>query len=441
MKMTSREVGFLQIIADDVDAYLKMSASVKPESSSIVRTMNMVLPKLFLGYHFTTNWEYSKEPYIACIRPDIGELSKKSKELVTILNDPKKGTSQYLDKWAEIKTWEISLDPRIVTKGHPCCVDNGRQFVGILCHEIGHVMNHDPMELITTYREQMRTASKVEKMMYSDNTMVRKLILPMFIRTESFRVILKDEYNYRIMYDRAGRIEMAADAYIPPEFAPDLVDYIERHILTRPDTAGLVQDVARYKNDQQVSVEFSRSVLDLMEKRRDVLKKQIHAQHQAPDADDYTKRLMNFLGSALGKYDPATDTTNQIQESVEMRRFVRENTDINKAATALLESLKVTPRDLDILELDAKRIRSTEEQLFIIQSIYDYMEAVAKQQADQTKKLQKQGLDDAQIKKVLNADGRMDRLANLRKEVMNMEITDVPDSYGLYIRYPKGYEG
>ena len=69
------------------------------------------------------------------------------------------------------------------------------------------------------------------------------------------------------------------------------------------------------------------------------------------------------------------------------------------------------------------------------------MEAVAKQQADQTKKLQKQGLDDAQIKKVLNADGRMDRLTNLRKEVMNMEITDVPNSYGLYIRYPKGYEG
>lgn len=436
MKMTSREVGFLQIIADDVDVYLKMSASVKPENSSIVRTMNMVLPKLFLGYHFTTNWEYSKKPYIACIRPDIGELSKKSKELVTILNDPKKGTSQYLDKWAEIKTWEISLDPRIVTKGHPCCVDNGRQFVAIICHEIGHVMNRDPMELITTYREQLRTATKAEKMMYSDNTMVRKLILPMFIRTESFRVVVKNTFD-----NRTDRVEMAADAYIPPEFAPDLVAYIEGHVLTRPDTVGMVQDEARYKNDQQVSVTYSRSVIDLMEKRRDVLKKQIHAQHQAPDADDYTKKLMNFLGSALGKYDPATDTTNQIQESMEMRRFVRENADINKAATALLESLKVTPRDLDILELDAKRIRSTEEQLFIIQSIYDYMEAVAKQQADQTKKLQKQGLDDAQIKKVLNADGRMDRLTNLRKEVMNMEITDVPNSYGLYIRYPKGYEG
>ena len=436
MKMTSREVGFLQIIADDVDAYLKMSASVKPENSSIVRTMNMVLPKLFLGYHFTTNWEYSKKPYIACIRPDIGELSKKSKELVTILNDPKKGTSQYLDKWAEIKTWEISLDPRIVTKGHPCCVDNGRQFVAIICHEIGHVMNRDPMELITTYREQLRTATKAEKMMYSDNTMVRKLILPMFIRTESFRVVVKNTFD-----NRTDRVEMAADAYIPPEFAPDLVTYIEGHVLTRPDTVGMVQDEARYKNDQQVSVTYSRSVIDLMEKRRDVLKKQIHAQHQAPDADDYTKKLMSFLGSALGKYDPATDTTNQIQESMEMRRFVRENADINKAATALLESLKVTPRDLDILELDAKRIRSTEEQLFIIQSIYDYMEAVAKQQADQTKKLQKQGLDDAQIKKVLNADGRMDRLTNLRKDVMNMEITDVPNSYGLYIRYPKGYEG
>ena len=35
MKMTSREVGFLQIIADDVDAYLKMSSSVKPENSAI----------------------------------------------------------------------------------------------------------------------------------------------------------------------------------------------------------------------------------------------------------------------------------------------------------------------------------------------------------------------------------------------------------------------
>lgn len=436
MKMTSREVGFLQIIADDVDAYLKMHTNVKPENSSIVRTMNMVLPKLFLGYHFTSEWEYSKKPYIACIRPDITELSKKSKELVTILNDPKKGTAQYLDKWAEIKTWEISLDPRIVTKGHPCCVDNGRQFVAIICHEIGHVMNRDPMELITTYRENMRTASKVEKMMYSDNTMVRKLILPMFVRTESFRVVVKNTFD-----THSDRVEMAADAYIPPEFAPDLVAYIEGHVLTRPDTAGLVQDEARYKNDQQVSVEYSRSVIDLMEKRRDALKKQIHAQHQSPDADDYTKKLMNFLGTALGHYDPATDTTNQIQESMELRRYTRESKAITESATAILESMKVSTRDLDLLELDVKHITTTEEQLFAIQTIYDYMEAIAKQQSETTKKLQKQGLKDADIKRVLAEDGRMTRLNNLRKTVMNLDISSTPDSYGLYIRYPKGYEG
>ena len=114
MKMTSHEVGLLRIISDSVDEYLRNKSMVKPEKSSVTKTMEMVLPKLLPTYHFKVFWHYTKQPFIACIRPDIDELSKKSAELVNVLNDPKKGSQEYLEKWCEIKNWEITLDPRIL---------------------------------------------------------------------------------------------------------------------------------------------------------------------------------------------------------------------------------------------------------------------------------------------------------------------------------------
>lgn len=433
MKMTSHEIGLLRIIADSVDDYLKNKSMVKPENSSVGRTVELVLPKLLPTYHFKVFWHYTKQPFIACIRPDIEELNKKSAELVNILNDPKKGQQEYLEKWCEIKNWEVTLDPRLLTKNHPCCVENGDQFVAILCHEIGHVFNRDPIAFVINYRTAMISATKMERMMMSKSPIIRKLILPMFVHTEQFKLIVKNR--------DAAEIELAADAYVPAEFAPALVSYIENHVLIRPETNKLVLDKEAYDGEQQLAVNYSKSTVDLMKRRRDVLKKQINAQYHSPDNDNYLKRMLQFMGKAVGHYDPNTDQTSVLSEALDIKQFDREYDRVALESAAVLEAVKVTDRELTILEIEAENIETMDDKLWIIQTIYDYLEAISKQQADRYKKMGNGKPSKADIDQMMANDNRVDRLNKLRAKVMQTKTQEMEDHYGVFVRYPKGYEG
>lgn len=434
MKMTRQEIGYLRIIADEVDNYLKNRTATRPERSNIAKTMDSVLPRMMPMYKFKTDWYYSKTPFIACIRPDIDELTKKSEGLINVLNDPKADNQDYIQKWCEIHNWEIQLDPRILTKGDPSCVDNGNQFVAILCHEIGHVMNRDPYAFIKNYRDVMMKSDKLERMIFSKNPVIRKCILPMFVCTQAFSVIVVNKDN--------EQIEMAADAYVPPEFAPDLVAYIEGHLLPNPDTNRMVMAKTEYDGNQKTAVEYSRSTIDLMQKRRDVLKQYIGAQHNSPDADNYMKRLMVVIGKAVGHYDPNTDTTSILSELTDVEYFNRNMQAITEEYNAIMESTKVTDRELTILEIEASDIKTAEDKLYIIQTIYDYLEAVTKQQSDRYKKVNKgQKFTEAELKDIVASDNRVARLNALRTKVMAIKPEETEDHYGLFIKYPKGYEG
>lgn len=435
MEMSKQEIGYLRIIADDVKNYLKNPTAIKPEKSSIGKTIVMILPKVTPGMKFKVIWHYSNEPFIMAIRPDINELESKAKDLVDILQDPKRSSQDYLNKWCEIKTWEIWIDPRVLTKNHPCCVDDGNQFVGILCHELGHAMNADPIAMVRSYRDSMVTMTRVERMMMSDNPIIRTLILPMFVATMTFRIVIRGNRD-------TEKLEMAADAYVPSQFRGDLVTYIENHILTVPETvSSVVITDNEYSDQQKIAVQYSKSTIELMERRRDVLKRQINAQYHSPDSDGYIKAMMKKLGSMIGSYDPNLNKSALLSENAQARRYMSNLNHTMESANMILESINVTDRDLTILEIEASDIKTTEDKLYIIQTIYDYLEAISKQQSDKIKKLQKNGSSKAEIDQIIKRDTRVTKLTELRTRVMAMQVDEHPDHYGVFIRYPKGYEG
>src|SRR5699024_221474 len=154
----------------------------------------------------------------------------------------------------------------------------------------------------------------------------------------------------------AAEIELAADAYVPAEFAPALVSYIENHVLIRPETKKLVLDKEAYDGEQQLAVNYSKSTVDLMKRRRDVLKKQINAQYHSPDNENYLKRMLQVMGKAVGHYDPNTDQTSVLSEALDIKQFDREYDRVAMESAAVLEAVKVTDRELTILEIEAENI-------------------------------------------------------------------------------------
>lgn len=431
MNMSNQEIQFLMMIADVVDEYLKHPVMIDPRKSQIVPRMERILPRLVPTYKFNVSIEDSRDPYIMSIRPDIEELGMRANDLFNILNDPKRPTNEYLSKWAEIKTWELSVDPRILTKGTRLCVENGRQFSAILCHELGHVFNEDPIYLVVNYRKKMMRVSQYEKMMLSKSTVIRKLAMPMFVANEAFRVVMEKPTK--------DKMEIAADAYVPPELRGELLAYIERHLLTTPQHHHILLTKEENDANQNTAIEYARGTIDLMERRRDVLRRQIKTQYETDQNDTYTRKLMKLLGETIGQYDPSSENVNLVAESRKVGIFENESRMVQEAVS-VMETIRVDDRKVSILELDVDGIRNSDDKLWCLQTCYDYMEAIT----DEKEKIVKRAGKHSEITlgNLLESDSRYAKLKELRDKIMKKDVhADTRPRYGVFVQYPVGYEG
>lgn len=430
MKMSNYELSMLAIIRDEVDAYLKSPNFKKnPEKSNIIPTLSKILPKITVGKLFTIIINRSsRDPFIMSIYPDLAELDRKSGELTEILNYTKSTNEEYVKTWCDIKGWIIEIDVRVLLEDSPICVRNGSEFVALLCHEIGHVMVEDPFSLIYNYKKKRALYDKFDKIVTSKSKFVRRMMLPMFVNTLSFRIVCKKNNSL----DK----EIAADAFVPDEYRGSLLEYMNDCVLKAPNTSNLVVNEVEYAKDQETSVSFSKETIDMMKNRREVLKHQLNAQYNGCEGSDYKKGLMKLLGKTLGYYDAETGKSDIVREGQVYDKYLLELSECANEATAILESTKVTDRDLSILEVQCSDIKTTEDKIYLIHTIYDFIEAVTKENATKLKKTK-----DPKIKEFVESDSRLSRLNACRELVMKTNVTDVGDRYGLFVKYPKGYEG
>lgn len=432
MKMSNYELSMLAIIRDEVDDYLNSeNFRLSPEKSNILPTLTRILPKIAMGKSFTVVLnKSSREPFVMAIFPDIQELDKKSKELADILNDPSSRSEDYVKSWCEIKNWVLEIDERILLKDSPICVRSGSEFVALICHEIGHVMVEDPLTLVYNYKKKMAVLSKFDKIVSSENKFVRRMMLPMFINTLSFRIVSKGDSNLNL--DK----EISADAYVPEGYRASLIGYMNQCIYSVPPTSSLFSTKSQYDNEQESSMKFSKESISMIKNRRDVLKHQLNAQYNGCQGSEYMKSLTKLLAKTLGNYDAEKDKTDIIRESTFVQEYSDSIQTCEQKAEALVESVKVSDRDLTILEVQCQNVKTTEDKIYLIHTIYDFIEAITKENSAKLKKTA-----DPKVKEFIANDSRLSRLNACRELVMKTDTTDVGDRYGLFIKYPKGYEG
>lgn len=429
-KLSSSEMTQLSIIESEVNAYLN-SKQTNPETCiGINSALNRVIPRALMPTkRVSITWNSNaRQPFIMSITPDISELYEKSEKIGKLLNDPKKANQELVKEWCDIKQWHIEIDTRILTKGNRLCVDDGGQFVAILCHEIGHVMMENPMRLMYNFKKKSLQFSTMEKLMLSNSRIVRSIMLPMYTHTLQFLIVTKDRNDSK-------KTEMAADAYIPDDYKGSLVSYMNNHLLVDPDTSKLVMDEDTFNKEQEVGIELSRDSIEMLRGRRDLLNKQIQSQYNNPNSYSFHKKLMKFIGRNLTGYDPESDkyVTLSLKSTME-NAYSREYEAMESASVKVLtEAAKVTDRDLDILEVQIEDLKTPEDKMYMIHKVYDYIEAI---DADNAKKVKKSKSAPTIIK-----DTRLDRLNAMRAKILATKVSDTGDKYGIFVKYPAGYEG
>ena len=341
------------------------------------------------------------------------------------MNNPKTRNIDMVKEWADINQWYLEIDTRVLTKGNRLCVDDGSQFVALLCHEIGHVMNENPMRLFYNYKSKMLQFSTLEKLMLSNSKIVRAIMLPMYTHTLQFMIVVKDRNDAR-------KCEMAADAYIPDMYKGALVSYMNDHILIDPDASKLVMDEDTFNKEQDVGIKLSKESIEMLKGRRDVLNNQIQNQYNDQNNGLFHKKLMKFIGRNLTGYNPDEEKYITGLKTTMENAYNREYAAMeSKAMSIITENAKVTSRELDVLAVQAENVKTPEDKMYIIHKIYDYIEAIDTENAKKVKK---------GIPKELK-DNRLDRLNAIRTAVLAMNVSDVGDKYGVFVKYPAGYEG
>jgi len=364
------------------------------------------------------------KPFIMACYPDADELNAKSQNLVNALN--KTDYQGFREEWNSFHKWVIEIDSNILEVGNRLCVENGSQFVAILCHELGHVMHTQPMRLVTNYKYKLGQFKMYERVFLQKGPSITKLFIPMFVAIDGLKVIVS----------KPGEVaeEFQADFSVPKEYLGYMVDYIEHRILTNPDTAsGIVVTKEEYDNQQNKGMEFTRECIFLMKKRRDALKVYLQTMH-ALSHSKYIRKLASLIGNHAIGVDPKTGKEDKRRVMYMMENFNKQEEAAIRESVALLEAINVTERDVTLLAIEAEGIRTTDDKYYILNTVYDYMEAIEEKYAKAAKKNKPTDAPN------LMADKRYKMLQDIRKKVIDTKVVD-SEHYGVFIKYPKGYEG
>ena len=442
MYLSPANLVWLDAIRDSVDDYL---ASKTNNISKVVDTLKMAMPRVTRPAISVTVDIIEPErnkAFIMSIYPDIEELDRASSSIFEKLNQPYHAPSDpmknvtilendtILRTWSSIKKWHIEIDKRILSKHDRLCVSNGSEFVALLCHELGHVHITNPLSLIHNYRMCRAKMNAVEQLAMSKLPInIRKFLLTAFVHTLSFRIVILDNLNNSLT-------EIKADKFVPEQYRPFLVSYMEDHILNSPERNDIVVNATDFDKEQQTAINFSKDTIELMRTRHGVLKTRILAQYKLTPSR-YLKNLCQYIANhSLGIKDVNNPSESVIYESMVINRFNDAYDRVLVEVKSAAKQSRVSDRDIMILMVEKDSIETPEDKMYVINTIYDFIDIIT---SEIDKKCKKHPSLDYNTE--VSKDNRLRMLNDLRTEVMAKKVTRNGEQYGLFVKYPEGYEG
>lgn len=214
-------------------------------------------------------------------------------------------------------------------------------------------------------------------------------------------------------------------------------------------TSSLI-DRPSYELKQQITYIMTwvmESVNDLkynMEFLKKVLGRQINAEKSYYVKNILVSILRQFSSTdpdaVEESYAPSTPESRAIKEAMLTDTIVKEFNDAtHQDEQKLLDKLgrckRVTQEEIDVLRLETEKIQSVDDKIYYMEKVYDKLHIV-----DYALSL----IGDADMKgRVRDSKQKL-----LRQKEQLMEIRDIivakkisPERYGLFIKYPAGYEG
>lgn len=345
-----------------------------------------------------------------------------------ILDKPHR--QKVLDIWAENTNWMVEIDSILLRDKNLNA--NPSEMVAVLLHEIGHTIyaNSVPSRLFKVIKFEMTNVRLMTRNLFKHKKF-RTLFFPAIVSSCGFKM-------YKYLGDRE---EMEADKFVVKMgYGNHLNDFLNKLISTQGNEL-LERNEKDAEQEVRIMTLWSIENINELKSRKNKLKQQLNAQFLA-SSSQYVKNMLYAINKIFFKGD--TTSKNKLDE-IMLETFLTREIDYThkKAQEEVVKEFTILPlnkvKKIDLSEIDyiavqIEKMDNYDDKVYLLDLIHYHLEWI------------NMGLDYIEQGKANKVSNTKTDLLQYKKQLeqMRQQIvkTKIPEKqYGLFVKYPKGYEG
>lgn len=385
---------------------------------------NLRLIERILSRAFDIKFEISivnndtNEFYGMCIYPQMSTIDRL---LIEILEGKNKSNTIY-EIWQENKLWTLEIDSIILFDKNLNA--NPSEITAALLHEIGHVVssNKIPGRVYRILKYELMKLDYSMKQLIK-NPKVRSILGLTIIEACSSK-------NFKFL---SVDSEAVADKFVVKlDYGDELNQLLDKIIKSR---GNRLIDRTENEMDSDVKSIVNWSVENISELmyRKTKLKSSLQT-ILLQNPSNFVKKMVHnikntFFGDSEDRYKSALmeQCLFDICKKVVHESFMDLFDKIGKLK-------KISQSEIDVIGIEIEKIENNDDKIYVLDLIYDKLDLIntALDYIDTGKK------DKVQQSKA-TLQGMKKQLETFRSTILSIQIKD--KQYGVFIKYPKGYEG
>lgn len=334
-----------------------------------------------------------------------------------------------IEVWRKNENWNIEMDSIAIFDSNLNA--NPSELVAILLHEVGHTMysNSVPQRLFHVLRYEMLDIKMKTRNMFN-NSKLRTLMVPSVVEACSIKM-------YKFL---SNREEMDADKFVVNMgYGEALNNFLEKLIRSKGNS---YLNKTEKEAEQDVKAIFHWGVenIDELRSRKTKLKYQLNAQIlRTPSL--FAKKILGDIRDIFFGAGSGMKFNQLVTESTIMRFYDGWKQDaVNEVVLEFLANprmgklKKLDVQEIDFIKIRIDQIENHDDKIYLLDVVYHYLEQID---------LYKEYIADGKANKVPHTKKFIEdvekELMELKATIMNTKIPE--RRYGVFIKYPNGYEG
>lgn len=389
-------------------------------NGAILRIQRVIKRNFDINFTINIVNNDTREFFGMSIYPNKNQIEK----IIDAIVNKKSSTDVVIDLWQKTDDWVLEIDSILLYDKNLNA--NPAEIVAVLLHEIGHVIysNSIPQRVNRILRYKMMHANLALKKLISWPK-AQKIIQLVFVDACSSK-------NFRYTNLKTERV---ADQFVEKMgYGENLNNFIDKLVATQ---GNRLVNRTEEQVDQDVTATVNWTFVNIaeLEFRRSNLRTTLQTELLKNPSRFVRDIVYDIRNTFFGKGESENPYTDAVREQYLTNEF---NVIVKEGLLSIFDKngkvKKITQADIDILSVEVGRIENEDDKIYVLDLIYDKL-SVINAALDLIKNGQKE-------KVPVSKDTLESFKAQLeRMRIMALETPIKPKQYGVFIKYPKGYEG